>query len=128
MSVTQDYTLIVQWSEEDQLYLAYSPELPGCITHGRTYVEAVEMGVEAMELWCDVTQAAGEALPAPQHYSHARTALPVSTRAVRPLVRARTTAPTGKALRDVSARPGLLHKRGGATGVRIKGTRPRDTT
>ncbi len=55
MSVAQEYTLIIQWSDEDQLYLAYSPELPGCITHGRTYLEAAEMGVEAMELWCDVT-------------------------------------------------------------------------
>ena len=68
MSVVHEYTLIIQWSEEDQLYLAYSPELPGCITHGRTYVQAAEMGVEVMELWCDAACAAGEALPAPLQY------------------------------------------------------------
>jgi predicted RNase H-like HicB family nuclease len=68
MSVVQEYSLVIQWSDEDQLYLAFSPELPGCITHGRTYLEAAEMGVEAMELWCDATEAAGEPLPAPHKY------------------------------------------------------------
>jgi len=80
MSVAQEYTLIIQWSDEDQLYLAYSPELPGCITHGRTYLEAAEMGVEAMELWCDVTLSAGEPLPLPQRYDATASSIARSSR------------------------------------------------
>ncbi len=35
------YSLWIRWSEEDQLYIVEVPELPGCKTHGKTYVEAV---------------------------------------------------------------------------------------
>lgn len=45
------YTMIIQWSEEDQLYLVQFPEFPGqkFITHGPTYQEAAENGRDALE-------------------------------------------------------------------------------
>ena len=47
------YSLIIRWSDEDQVYVVAAPELPGVMTHGRTITEAVEMGVEAIAtlLW-----------------------------------------------------------------------------
>ena len=30
-------TSIIQWSEEDGVYIVSVPELPGCKTHGKTY-------------------------------------------------------------------------------------------
>ncbi len=36
------YTMVIQWSEEDNAYIVTVPELPGCITHGDTYEEAVK--------------------------------------------------------------------------------------
>ena len=35
------YSMLIQWSDEDQLYIVEVPELPGCKTHGKTYEEAV---------------------------------------------------------------------------------------
>ncbi len=35
------YEIIIYWSDEDQLYLAEVPDLPGCITHGDTYNTAL---------------------------------------------------------------------------------------
>jgi predicted RNase H-like HicB family nuclease len=45
------YALIIEWSDEDQLYSATAPELPGCRTHGLTRAEAIEKGAEAIESW-----------------------------------------------------------------------------
>ncbi|WP_260925359.1 type II toxin-antitoxin system HicB family antitoxin [Novosphingobium sp. 9] len=36
-------TVIIRWSEEDQVWLAECPELWPCITHGSTIIEAVKM-------------------------------------------------------------------------------------
>lgn len=45
------YTMMIQWSDEDQLYLVHLPEFPGqhFITHGKTYEEAAQNGQEALE-------------------------------------------------------------------------------
>jgi len=45
------YSVLIQWSEEDQLYIASMPEWgPHAHTHGRTYEEALEMAREALEV------------------------------------------------------------------------------
>jgi predicted RNase H-like HicB family nuclease len=61
------YTMIIQWSEEDQLYLVQFPEFPGqkFITHGKTYQEAAENGKEAIEGLIAVLQANGQSIPEP---------------------------------------------------------------
>jgi predicted RNase H-like HicB family nuclease len=61
------YTLIIQWSEEDQLYLAYVPEFPGqrFITHGKTYQEAADNGQEALTGLIAVLQDHNLPIPAP---------------------------------------------------------------
>lgn len=42
------YSMYIQWSEEDQAYIVTVLELPGCKTHGKTYVEAVKQGQDAI--------------------------------------------------------------------------------
>jgi predicted RNase H-like HicB family nuclease len=45
------YTMMIQWSEEDQLYLVHFPDFPEqqFITHGSTYEAAARNGQEAIE-------------------------------------------------------------------------------
>jgi predicted RNase H-like HicB family nuclease len=45
------YALVIEWSDEDQKFLASAPDLPGLVTHGRTRTEAAEMGEEAIAIW-----------------------------------------------------------------------------
>ncbi len=57
------YTMVIQWSEEDNAYIVTVPELPGCITHGSTYEEAE--GRDAVESWIDASMAWGHPIPTP---------------------------------------------------------------
>lgn len=61
------YLMNIQWSEEDNCYLVGLPDFPGqqWRTHGDTYTEAVENGVEVLELLIEDYKLADEALPNP---------------------------------------------------------------
>jgi len=59
------YSMIIQWSDEDQAYLVTVPELPGCMTHGNSYEEAVKQGQDAIEGWIQVAQELGHPVPPP---------------------------------------------------------------
>ncbi len=60
------YTMIIQWDDEDKIYVVTVPELPGCRTHGKTYEEAVERGQEAIDGWIYSAQQDGVPIPPPK--------------------------------------------------------------
>lgn len=60
------YSLIVEWSEEDDAYLVTVPDLPGCATHGATYRDAVALAEDAIQSWLDGAQAMGRHIPTPK--------------------------------------------------------------
>jgi predicted RNase H-like HicB family nuclease len=60
------YEIILYWSDEDQVFIAEVPELPGCKTHGDTYEQALAMAKEAMEGWIEVTRELGKPVPEPK--------------------------------------------------------------
>ncbi|OUC13076.1 MAG: hypothetical protein B0A82_18895 [Alkalinema sp. CACIAM 70d] len=64
---TLKYTMIIQWSEEDQLYLVHCPDFPWqqFITYGRTYQEAAENGQEALAGLIAVLQDNNQPIPTP---------------------------------------------------------------
>ncbi len=59
------YSMIIQWDDEDKIYVVTVPELPGCRTHGDTYEEAVKQGQDAIEGWIQVAQELGRRVPPP---------------------------------------------------------------
>lgn len=62
----EHYSMNIQWSEEDGVYIVTVPELPGCMTHGKTYEEAVRQGQDAIATWIDGSRALGLPIPAPR--------------------------------------------------------------
>jgi antitoxin HicB len=62
------YTMIIQWSEEDNCYVVGFPDFVGqkWRTHGDSYQEAVIKGVEVLELLIEDYRLAGEPLPIPR--------------------------------------------------------------
>jgi antitoxin HicB len=69
------YSMLIEWSEEDQAYLVTLPEwanramMPA--THGNTYSEAVQHGQEVLEMLINSAQQDGEPLPSPKTYAAA---------------------------------------------------------
>ena len=60
------YSMIIQWDPRDDIYVVTVPELPGCVTHGATYEEAVMQGQDAIDTWVYGEDPA--TLPAPSFY------------------------------------------------------------
>lgn len=59
------YSMLIQWSEEDQVYIVTVPELPGCKTHGKTYKKAIKNAKQVLELFVEDARITGKALPPP---------------------------------------------------------------
>jgi predicted RNase H-like HicB family nuclease len=60
------YTMIIQWDDDDKIFVVTVPELPDCRTHGRTYEEAVRQGKDAIEGWIYSAQQDGAPIPPPR--------------------------------------------------------------
>ena len=60
------YEIIIYWSEEDQVFIAEVPELPGCIAHGDAHESALMNTKEAIQLWIDTAREFGDPIPVPK--------------------------------------------------------------
>jgi predicted RNase H-like HicB family nuclease len=60
------YEVIIYWSEEDRIYVAEIPELPGCAAHGDSPESALANVQEAISLWLDTAEEFGDPVPAPK--------------------------------------------------------------
>jgi predicted RNase H-like HicB family nuclease len=60
------YSVLIQWSDEDQVYVVSLPEFgPYAHTHGDTYEEALKNAQEVLELLVETYQEEGKPLPQP---------------------------------------------------------------
>jgi predicted RNase H-like HicB family nuclease len=59
------YPMLIAWSDEDQLFLASFPDVPGIVTHGATPEEAAGRGEEVIVIWLTSMLDAGYDIPAP---------------------------------------------------------------
>jgi len=60
------YEIIIYWSNDDQVFIAEVPELPGCTAHGRTPPETLANCQEAIGLWLDTAAEFGRQIPEPR--------------------------------------------------------------
>jgi len=59
----KEYAVIYEWAGRN--YSAYVPDLPGCITTGKTLEETERLIREAMELYVEVLLEDGIPIPEP---------------------------------------------------------------
>ncbi|MBD2506153.1 MULTISPECIES: type II toxin-antitoxin system HicB family antitoxin [unclassified Nostoc] len=63
------YSMILQWSDEDQLFLVTIPEFGDRVimpcTHGKTREEAIHNGEEVIEMYLEAWEVEGESIPQP---------------------------------------------------------------
>ena len=60
------YGIILYWSNEDQVFVANAPELPGCMVHGDDQESALRNIKDAMQFWIETAQELGRPVPEPQ--------------------------------------------------------------
>lgn len=72
MALTQEqkswvdkYNLKIEWSNEDDAYVASVEELPNCMTHGETREEALSMAKEAIQGHIEALKDEGVEIPEP---------------------------------------------------------------
>ncbi len=63
----QRYTVLIEWSEEDQAYVVSFPEFPTLHTHGATRREALENAEQVLDMAAEVAARHRQSLPRPEH-------------------------------------------------------------
>jgi antitoxin HicB len=67
--MNSQYTIMIQWSNDDQCYVVSLPEWGDlCHTHGENYEEALKNAQEVLELLIQSALKTGEPLPNPQFF------------------------------------------------------------
>ena len=64
----QKYEVIIYWSDEDDVFIAEVPELPGCMAHGKTHAVALKNAQEAARLWIDTADQHADPIPQPKRH------------------------------------------------------------
>ena len=57
------YEVIIYWSEDDQSFLAEVPELPGCMSDGKTHQEALQNVQTIIKEWIETSKKQGRKIP-----------------------------------------------------------------
>ncbi len=59
------YEIIIYWSDEDDVFVADIPELPGCMAHGDSHEEALAQAQAAIGYWLEAAEEIGRPIPQP---------------------------------------------------------------
>ena len=66
------YTIVIQWSDEDNCFVVFLPEFSQNVmqpvTHGETYEEALKNGQEVLQSIMEEYQEEGKDLPQPKTF------------------------------------------------------------
>ncbi len=58
--------MIIYWSDEDHSFIVEVPELPGCMSDGQTYEEAVKNAEQVIKEWIETAKELGRSIPQPK--------------------------------------------------------------
>lgn len=60
------YEIIIYWSDEDNAFIAETPELAGCAADGETYGEALANLQVIIDEWIETAKELGRTIPEPK--------------------------------------------------------------
>ena len=60
------YELVIYWSPDDDSFIVEVPELPGCMSDGKTYHEAVSNAEAVIADWIETARELGRPIPEPR--------------------------------------------------------------
>lgn len=59
------YPILLYWSDDDDCYVTSVPDLPGCMSDGKTPEEAIRNTQVIIKEWIDAAMEDGEEIPEP---------------------------------------------------------------
>ena len=62
------YEIVIYWDNDDKIFVAEVPDLPGCMAHGKTRIKAAQHVSEAIELWLETASEFGDKIPEPRRH------------------------------------------------------------
>lgn len=65
------YSMVIEWSDEDDTFIVSLPEFPNNRTHGATYEEAAHNGQEVLDMLIDLYRSENRPLPMPRVMANA---------------------------------------------------------
>lgn len=68
MPKTYRYTIVLEEDPDEGGYVVTVPDLPGCVTEGDTFDEAIAMAKEAISLYIETLIARGRPIPQGREY------------------------------------------------------------
>ncbi len=66
MKIKYKYEIIIYWSNEDNSYIAEAPELPGCMSDGETYQQALSNIEKIIDEWIETAKSINKKIPSPK--------------------------------------------------------------
>jgi predicted RNase H-like HicB family nuclease len=60
------YEIVIDWSQEDEAFIAEVPELAGCMADGTTYRDALENVEVIIQEWIETAHELGRPIPKPK--------------------------------------------------------------
>ena len=66
--MTSRYRMLIEWSDDDQVFVVTLPEFPCNRTHGTSYEAAARNGQEVLDLLIETWESEGRPLPAPLYF------------------------------------------------------------
>lgn len=63
------YSVLIQYDNIDQIYIASIPELQGCMAHGKTQEEAFREVNIVRDMWIQTAQEKGLPIPEPHLFN-----------------------------------------------------------
>lgn len=61
-----NYEILIYWSNEDQVFIAEAPELPGCMADGASQEDAFDNIQAIMREWIETADRLGSSFPEPR--------------------------------------------------------------
>ena len=62
------YPIYMYWSAEDNCYITSVPDLPGCMSDGKTPEEAIKNTQVIIAEWIESAKLDGDKIPEPSNY------------------------------------------------------------
>ncbi|WP_019505687.1 type II toxin-antitoxin system HicB family antitoxin [Pleurocapsa sp. PCC 7319] len=67
--MNDNYSIVIQWSEKDECFVASLPEWGNCNTQGTSYEQALENAQKVLASLVESSVSQGESLPEPNTFT-----------------------------------------------------------